>query len=51
MAGSYRDLRVWQRAMELVMRVYAETRTFPREELFGLQSQTEIGSIHPQQHC
>jgi len=45
MAGSYRDLRVWQRAMELVMRVYAETRTFPREELFGLQSQMRRSAV------
>ena len=36
---SYRDLVVWQRAMELVVAVYQLTRTFPSEEMFGLTSQ------------
>ncbi len=34
-----RDLIVWQKAMDLVERVYIETRRFPREELYGLTSQ------------
>ena len=37
--ASYRDLVAWQQAMELVVSVYELTRTFPREELFGLTSQ------------
>jgi four helix bundle protein len=36
---SYRDLIVWQRAMELVMLVYKLTKKFPKEELFGLSLQ------------
>jgi 23S rRNA-intervening sequence protein len=39
MAGSYRDLRVWQNAMDMVECVYGETRGFPREEIYGLTSQ------------
>ena len=40
MAGrSYRDLETWQRAMDLVEEVYAATKVFPKEELFGLTSQ------------
>lgn len=39
MSASYRDLRVWQNAMELVVGVYHETQGFPREELYGLTSQ------------
>ncbi len=35
----YRDLIVWQKAMDLVTEVYRVTRGFPREELFGLTSQ------------
>ena len=36
---SYRDLIVWQKAMDLVEDVYKRTRGFPREELYGLTSQ------------
>jgi 23S rRNA-intervening sequence protein len=35
MSESYRDLRVWQRSMDLVCTVYSETRDFPKEELYG----------------
>ena len=37
--SNYRDLIVWQRAMNLVEDIYRCTRTFPREEMFGLSSQ------------
>jgi four helix bundle protein len=33
------DLIVWQKAHEFVLAVYKETRTFPKEELYGLVSQ------------
>lgn len=36
---SHRDLIVWQRSMDLVEVVYATTRAFPRDEMFGLTSQ------------
>lgn len=36
---SYRDLIVWQKAMDLVIAVYALTEQFPRAELYGLVSQ------------
>jgi four helix bundle protein len=36
---SYRDLRVWQDAMSLAEACYRLTRSFPREEMFGLTSQ------------
>jgi four helix bundle protein len=37
--NSYRDLKVWQDAMTLAEACYGETRSFPREETFGLTSQ------------
>ena len=37
--SSYRDLRVWQEGMELAEACYSVTRSFPREETFGLTSQ------------
>lgn len=37
--NSYRDLVVWQQAMELATAIYSSTRTWPKEELYGLTSQ------------
>jgi four helix bundle protein len=36
---SHRDLIVWQKAMDLVVNVYAATENFPKSELYGLTSQ------------
>jgi four helix bundle protein len=36
---SHRDLIAWQRAMDLVVAVYQATKTFPKEEVYGLTSQ------------
>ncbi|MBN9235352.1 MULTISPECIES: four helix bundle protein [Phyllobacteriaceae] len=37
--GSYRDLRVWNLAIELAVDCYEQTRAFPQSELYGLTSQ------------
>ena len=37
--GTYQDLKVWQRAMELAESCYVGTRDFPKEEIYGLTSQ------------
>lgn len=37
---SYRDLIVWQRAMDVAAETYQLTRDYPRDELFGLTSQS-----------
>ncbi len=39
MISSYRDLKVWQDAMQLADECYRLTKAFPREELFGMTSQ------------
>ena len=36
---SYKDLIVWQRAIELVLAIYSLTKKFPKEEQYGLISQ------------
>ena len=36
---SYRDLTVWQQAMDLVDVIYELTKSFPRDERFGLTAQ------------
>lgn len=45
MNTSYRDLRVWQKAMELVLTLYRETRGFPKEELYGLTAQMRRAAV------
>ena len=35
----FKELKVWQKAHEMTVAVYETTRTFPREELYGLTSQ------------
>ena len=36
---TYRELIVWQKAMSLVLKLYAETKFWPKEEVYGLTSQ------------
>lgn len=35
----FRKLKVWRKAHRLTLQVYKVTRSFPREELYGLTSQ------------
>ncbi|NTU82795.1 MAG: four helix bundle protein [Chloroflexales bacterium] len=42
---TYRDLEVWQRAMDLAEEVYQQTQNFPREELYGLTSQIRRAAV------
>jgi four helix bundle protein len=42
---NYRDLIVWQKAMDLVEMVYKATHTFPSEEMFGLKSQLRRAAV------
>lgn len=37
--SSYRDLKVWQKAIDLTVSIYRHTRSFPKEERYGLVSQ------------
>ncbi len=45
MAQNVRDLIVWQRAIELTVCIYKLTRSFPKDELYGLTSQMRRASI------
>ncbi len=36
---SYKDLDGWKKSMQLVKEIYIITKTFPKEELYGLTSQ------------
>jgi len=51
-SGSYRDLKVWQKSIDLVAEIYVCTRSFPKDEQYGLVSQLRRGcGLGCQQHC
>jgi four helix bundle protein len=42
---NFKDLVVWQRAVDLVAEIYVATRDFPRDELYGLTSQVRRAAV------
>lgn len=45
MKKGYKDLIVWQKAVNLVVAVYGLTGFFPREEMYGLVSQMRRSAV------
>ena len=45
MGLSFRDLLVWQRAIQMTVAVYELTDAFPRTEIYGLTSQIRRASV------
>jgi four helix bundle protein len=45
MVKSYRELIVWQKGIRLAVLVYELSKTFPREDLYGLTSQLRRAAI------
>ena len=43
--NSHKDLVVWQKAMDLVVDVYDLSDKYPKEELYGLTSQTRRAAV------
>ena len=43
--SSFRDLRIWQEAMNLTEEVYRVTVDFPKHELYGLTSQIRRAAV------
>jgi four helix bundle protein len=43
--NSFRDLRVWQSGMDLVIQMYRLTQSFPHEEQYGLTSQMRRAAV------
>ena len=37
--GTFRDLKVWQKSMDLARNVYSLVKGFPKDELYGLTNQ------------
>jgi hypothetical protein len=42
---SYRELKVWQKGIELVKMIYELSRSFPKSETFGLASQMQRAAV------
>jgi four helix bundle protein len=42
---NFRELKVWHKAHQLTLDVYAATKTFPRDELYGLTSQIRRAAV------
>ena len=43
--NTFREIKVWQKAMNFVTKLYKNTHSFPHEELFGLTSQMRRSAI------
>lgn len=41
----YKELKVWQKAVELTKKVYEITKMFPQDERFGLTNQLRRASV------
>lgn len=42
---SYKELTVWQRAMEMVVSVYDVSKKLPKDEIYGLTSQMRRAAV------
>ena len=43
--SDYKDLHVWQKSMDLTESVYQITRSFPKEEVYGITSQIRRSAV------
>jgi four helix bundle protein len=42
---NFRDLKIWQRGVQLVEDIYQNTRHFPKEEVYGLTGQLRRAAV------
>ncbi|MBM4279061.1 MAG: four helix bundle protein [Deltaproteobacteria bacterium] len=45
MLKNYKELKVWQKAYQLCLKIYKTTKSFPKEERYGLTSQIRRASV------
>jgi four helix bundle protein len=41
----FKELKVWHKAYDLALRIYEASRSFPREEIYGLTSQLRRATV------
>jgi len=42
---SFKDLKIWQKGIQLVKDIYALSKALPKEEIYGLQSQLRRSAV------
>ena len=42
---TFKDLKVWQKAYDLVLEIYKATKSFPSEEKYGITSQIRRAAV------
>ncbi len=45
MIETFKDLLVWQEAMNIVEMIYLQTSSFPKEEMYGLTNQVRRAAV------
>jgi four helix bundle protein len=45
MAQSFRELKVWNKAIDLTVFIYGFTEEFPKQEIYGLTAQMRRASV------
>jgi four helix bundle protein len=43
--NNYKELKVWQKSVDLAVEVYGATKNFPKEEIYGITSQIRRSAI------
>ena len=43
--NKFKDLKIWQKAIQLVVKVYSESALFPQEEIYGITSQIRRSAV------
>lgn len=43
--NNYKELKVWQKSVDLAIKVYEVTQAFPKEEVYGLTSQIRKSAV------
>lgn len=41
----FKDLKVWEKSVDLVGRIYADSKSFPKDEVYGLTSQIRRSAV------
>lgn len=43
--NNYKELKVWQKSVDLAVKIFEVTQDFPKEELYGLTSQIRRSAV------
>lgn len=43
--NNYKELKLWQKSVDLAVKIYQVTASFPREEMYGLTSQIKRSAV------